>query len=84
MSCSTYNFHKCIDEIEGDVNLYEQKSYTDLLFMKISRQDIAKAHVEYWLSTEMQNLKGGKGKICVFLSKGITHEGGETTNIRRT
>ena len=58
MSCSTYNFHKCIDEIEGDVNLYEQKSYTDLLFMKISRQDI-KAHVDCRiLSTEMQNLKG--------------------------
>ena len=38
--------------------------------MKISRQDIAKAHVEYWLSTEMQNLKGGKGKICVFYQRG--------------
>ena len=47
------------------------KIYTDLLFMKISRQDIAKAHVEYWLSTEMQNLKGVKGKICVFYQRGF-------------
>ena len=45
-----------------------------------------KAHVE--LSTEMQNLKGGKGKKCVFYQiescVRILPEDGKTTNITRT
>ena len=57
------------------------KSYTDLFMRNITTGYCIKAHVE--LSTEMQNLKGGKGKYLFFIKR-ILCEDGKTTHITRT
>ena len=61
--------------------VFVEKSYTDLFMRDITTGYCIKAHVE--LSTEMQNLKGGKGKYLFFIKR-ILCEDGKTTHITRT
>ena len=61
--------------------IYDTCKYGNIFVEKNHKRRLHKAHVE--LSTEMQNLKGGKGKYLFFIKR-ILCEDGKTTHITRT